>query len=444
MEMSIEPSGPPRDLQRTLEEAERAGLKLAIKGRLVALALLALWFVVSRSSDPARALDFAVVIGVFAALGAAHHALIGSRHDRPWLKYLFITIDLALLSVLVATQPIYDSADLPQAMTFRNTIFPYYFVVLAVVALSFSPGLVLWTGVTGVAGWLGAFAWAVRDMPVTLSWSDMPPRPTAEEFLAVFFRPEFIGTGSRIQESVAYLVVAILIAVVTLRARYTVRRQAELDQERATISEAFGRFVPRAVADALIKDRGTLAPVEREATVLFADIADFTAMTEEAGPQRIVEVLNAYFDAVTRIISERSGVVTQFQGDAVLATFNVPLADSEHARNALDAAVAIRALTSSREFGDMAVRARVGVCTGQVVAGSVGGGGRESYTVHGDTVNLAARLEALNKEHGTEILVAGSTLAQTNATGFDRVGEVTVRGLREPVPVYTPNHRSAA
>ncbi len=430
-------SGPEAALTRTLDDAERDGLRLAIKARLVALALLAVWFVGSRSADPLRALEFAAVLALYAGLGAVHHRLIGSGHDRPWLKYAFVTVDIALLSLLIATQPIYDSADLPQAMTFRNTIFPYYFVVLGVAAFSFSPGLVLWTGVAGVAGWLGAFAWSVRDMPVTLDWTDVPPDPTAEEFLAVFFRPEFVGTGSRIQESVAFMVVAILVATVMWRARRTVRRQAELDQERAAISEIFGRYVPKAVADALITDRGALEPVEREATILFVDIASFTEMTEQAGPQRIVRVLNEYFDAVTRIISERRGVVTQFQGDAVLATFNVPLADSHHARNAVEAGLAISTLARSRTFDGMNVRARVGICTGPVVAGTVGGGGRESYTVHGDTVNLAARLEALNKEHGTEILVAAATLERAAAAGFERVGDIAVRGLREPVDVFT-------
>lgn len=425
-------------VQSILDEAERAGLRLAIKGRLIALAALALWFVVSRSSDPERVLGFIAVITVFAGLGVLHYSLIGSRHDRSWLKYLFLTLDLALLSALMATQPMYDSADLPQAMNFRNPVFPYYFVVLAVSAFSFSPGLVLWTGLVGVAGWLGAFAWSIRDMPLLLDWTDVPPKPSAEEFLGVFFRPEFVGTGSRIQEAVAYFVVAVLVAIVTVRARRTVRRQAELDRERAAISEVFGRYVPKAIADVLINDNKALAPIEREATILFADIANFTAMTEENGAQRTMRMLNAYFEAVTRIISERAGIVTQFQGDAVLATFNVPVPDAGHARKAIDAALAICTLTHSRQFEGNHIRARIGVCTGTVVAGSVGGGGRESYTVHGNTVNLAARLEVLNKTLETEILVAGSTLAQAEVSGFERVGEIAVRGLRDPVHVFTP------
>jgi hypothetical protein len=89
-------------------------------------------------------------------------------------------------------------------MSFRNSVFPFYFLILGVAAFSFSPGLVLWSGIMGVAGWLGAFAWAVRDMPVRLDWADIGTAPTTEHFLSIFLSPNFVATGSRIQESMAY------------------------------------------------------------------------------------------------------------------------------------------------------------------------------------------------------------------------------------------------
>ena len=224
-------------LDRTFREAEQAGLRIAIKGRLVALVLLGAYLVVSRIANPEHALELGLGIAGFAALGLIHYPLIGSRHDRVWLKYAFITLDIAVLSLLMATQPIFDTVDVPQAMSFRNTVFPFYFVILGVAAFSFSPGLVLWSGIMGAAGWLGAFAWAVRDMPVRFDWSDIGTSPTTEHFLSIFLSPDFIGTGSRIQESVAYLVVAALIAAVMWRARRTVRRQLELDEEQRALTD---------------------------------------------------------------------------------------------------------------------------------------------------------------------------------------------------------------
>ena len=208
-------------------------------------------------------------------------------------------------------------------------------------------------------------------------------------------------------------------------------------KERELIRETLGRFVPADVARALLSEGGELAPEQSEATVLFSDIAGFTSLTETLGAEGIVPLLNAYFEAMVEILERHRGVVTQFQGDAILATFNVPVADPEHAANALRAAIEMQASVRSREFAGQRIASRIGVNTGPVVAGAVGAKGRLSYTVHGDAVNLAARLEALNKELGTSILVSRATT--TRVKGFDLrpIGEVAVRGQSERVTVYT-------
>lgn len=425
-------------LAETFREAEQAGLRIAIKGRLVALALLGAFLVLSRIRIPEHALDLGLGIAGFAALGLIHFALIGTRYDRPWLKYAFITLDIAILSLLMATQPLYDTVDVPQAMTFRNSVFPFYFLILGIAAFSFSPGLVVWAGIMVAAGWLGAFAWAIRDMPVRLDWGDIGTAPTTEHFLLIFLNPNFIGTGSRIQEALAYLVVAVLIAAVMWRARRTVRRQLELAEERQTITDVFGRYVPRTVADALISDRGLLEPVEGTATVLFIDVAGFTRMTEAGGPRHVVGVLNDFFDQATETVNRYDGVVTQFIGDAIMATFNLPAKDPDHAAKAVSAALDIADLAANRTFGGEQLAIRAGIATGPVIAGSVGGGGRQSYSLYGDTVNLSARLEALNKENGTQILIDAATVQRLPDVPVREIGRIDVRGFSESVAVFTP------
>ena len=431
-------------LERTFHEAEQAGLRIAIKGRLAALALLGVFLVLSRLRDPAHSLELALGIAGFAALGLVHYVLIGTRHDRPWLKYLFITLDIAVLSALVATQPIFDTIDVPQVMTFRNTIFPFYFLFLAVAAFSFSPGLVIWAGLAGAAGWLGAFAWTIRDMAERLTWGDIGTAPTTEHFLAVFLNPNFVGSGSRFQEAFAYLLAAVLIAAVMWRARRTVRRQLELDEERRTLGDIFGRYVPKTIADALISDRGLLEPVEGTATVLFIDVAGFTKMTAASGPRRIVGVLNAFFERATGTISRHDGVVTQFIGDAIMASFNLPAEDPAHAKKALGAALEIAALVERERFNEKPLSIRAGIATGPVIAGSVGGGGRQAYSLYGDTVNLSARLEALNKEQGTTILLDAATAERLDGVPLREIGSVAVRGFAEEVAVFTVTEETAA
>jgi len=418
--------------------AEQSGLKLASIGRIAALALMGVWLIGTRADDPTRALGYILVLSLFAALGLAHYALIGTRFDRRWVKYVFITLDIAIVSWLVATQPLYQSAaGLPAVMIFRAPVFPFYFVILGVAAFSFSPAMVMWTGIVGALGWLLAYSHVASTVDGVRNWTEIPNNPTAEQITEIVLDPRFGGLSGRVQEAVLLAVVAFLIAVVMWRARVTLRRQLEAERDRTTLSGIFGRFVPQTIVNAMIAGRGALAPVEREATVLFSDIAGFTGMTQRAGAARTVEILNAYFDEVTRIIGAHNGIVTQFQGDAVLATFNVPVEDAAHARNAFESARAILACVAQREFAGERIRVRIGINTGSLVAGNVGGGGRQSYTVHGDAVNLAARLEALCKEYDTSLLVSATTAKALPDAQLVAVGDIAVRGFAEPVTVFS-------
>ncbi|MDD9980758.1 MAG: adenylate/guanylate cyclase domain-containing protein [Gammaproteobacteria bacterium] len=207
-------------------------------------------------------------------------------------------------------------------------------------------------------------------------------------------------------------------------------------KEREVIRETLGRFVPTDVARALLSEGGELAPQQSEATVLFCDLEGFTSLTETLGPAGIVELLNEYFEAMVEILERHRGVVTQFQGDAILATFNVPVPDAGHAANALRAATEMQSAVRRRAFAGNRIGNRIGINTGRLVAGAVGAKGRLSYTVHGDAVNLAARLEALNKELGTSILVSEATAARVEGFNLQPMGKVDVRGQTGRVAVY--------
>jgi adenylate cyclase len=418
-------------------EAEQSGLRLAIKGRLVALVIFGGTLALTRISNAELALNYLFAIIGFSAIGILHFRIIGSRFDFPWVKYLFVTIDFGVLSFLIATQPMYTGIELPQVMMFKNAVFPYYFILLGIAAFGLSHFLVLYAGFLGVVGWMGAFYWATFEMPATLNWGDLPKNPTADQFMTMFYDPNFIATGSRVQEAFAYLTVALLIAVVIWRARQTVFLQLKLGDEKRNISQLFAQYVPEKVADILIQDQGLLAPVERRATVLFLDIAGFTSMTERVGPKKTMLILNSFFEKATNCISAQEGVVTQFIGDAIMASFNMPLEDSKHELHGVKAVRNLMKLVAEETFEGETLKIRMGLCSGPVIGGSVGGGGRQSYTVYGDTVNLASRLEALNKSHGTEILIANPSEESVEIENMQKIGQVDVRGLSEPVFVYT-------
>jgi adenylate cyclase len=227
--------------------------------------------------------------------------------------------------------------------------------------------------------------------------------------------------------------------------RTTVAQHDELGELADAFSQmtrglaAFQRYVPTDLVRTLISRGIESKPVARVATMLFTDIEGFTALGERLSPGRLVAILNEYFSAVTPPIHKRGGVIIQYQGDAMLAVFNVPDDDPDHPANAVRAALEIQQTLAGRRFaGNTTLTTRIGINTGNVIAGSVGSEERVNYTVHGDAVNLAARLENLNKDYETRILLSQAT-ADGLDSGFplERIGEVLIRGKQTSVTVYS-------
>jgi class 3 adenylate cyclase len=208
-------------------------------------------------------------------------------------------------------------------------------------------------------------------------------------------------------------------------------------RERALIRQTFGRYIPKRVASTILSSGGDIKPVSATATILYADIEGFTSIAERISPEQVVEMLNEYFSATVEIIEKNNGVVTQFQGDAMLVTFNLPVDDEFHADSAIRAGLAIERLCGERKFAGITLRVRIGVATGSVTAGNVGSDSRISYTVHGDAVNLAARLEGLNKQFGTYLLVDEATVDRlTLPVPIVFVDDVQIRGKDQYIRVY--------
>ena len=203
---------------------------------------------------------------------------------------------------------------------------------------------------------------------------------------------------------------------------------AESLAERDFIRDTFGRYVSAEVARRVLGDRSKMAlgGEERDATILFSDIAGYSTMNEKVGPQEMIGVLNSYLGAMNAIIDAHEGVVIEFIGDAILCVFNTPNDVNAHAMTAVRCALAMRERLATlnaevagtrvgevwRQSGSGGLKVRVGIHTGTVVAGNIGSPTRMKYGVLGDVVNVAARLEQMNKALGTEILVSDVTHAR--------------------------------
>lgn len=221
-------------------------------------------------------------------------------------------------------------------------------------------------------------------------------------------------------------------------------------RERERIRETFGRYVDESVAATILRRQGDGERIAEvgEATILFTDIAGFTTIAEHLPPHDLVAALNEYLETVLTPIRLHGGIVNTFIGDGLFASFNMPLACEDHPAAAVRAAIDIQRAVGSRTFGGLGVAfaTRIGISTGRVIGGDIGAGKRMTFTLLGDTVNLAARLEELNKEYGSRILVSESTC---NACGdrfaFKPLGRVAVRGRSDPVSLFSvdPLHQES-
>ena len=208
------------------------------------------------------------------------------------------------------------------------------------------------------------------------------------------------------------------------------------------LRDALGRYVSPEVAARVERNPGDLEGERRQVSILFTDLRGFTTLSERMAPEQMAARLTEYFDAMTSAIFVRRGMVNDFIGDAILAVFGAPLDDPEHARHAIESALAMGEMLAGlnqrwQAEGLPPLRMGLGIHTGEVFAGNVGRAGKVKYAVVGDTVNLASRVEGLNKELGTTMLV---TEAAYRAAGLDLEvndrGAISVKGREEPVRVY--------
>ena len=345
-----------------------------------------------------------------------------------WLLYVSVVMDMALLLALIWT--FHLKYGQPASFSLKVPTLLYVFIFIALRALRFEVRYVLIAGGVAAIGWLLMVLYVVKVDP---------DNPMITRDYVEYMTSNSVLLGAEFDKVISILMVTVILAVAIARAR---RLLVESVVEGSAARE-LSKFVPDEVArqakageDRMQAGQGEV----REATILFTDIEGFTTISETMTPTDLIATLNEYFSVVTKPIVDHGGVINQFQGDAILATFNLPEALPDHAAQAVRAALAVQAALFNRDFGDgVVLRSRIGINSGEIVGGLVGSGDRLGYTVHGDDVNLAARLEQLNKDYGTRIVVSQRTveLAGPAEFRFKQLGTTNVRGRKAPVVIYT-------
>lgn len=362
---------------------------------------------------------------VFTALRLA---LAHTRHLPGWFLYVSVVVDMTLLMGLIWS--FHLQYRQPPSFYLKAPTLLYVFIFIALRALRFEARFVVLAGLAAATGWLLLVLYVITVDPHD---------PMITRNFVQYMTSNSVLLGAEFDKVVSMLVVTAILGLALTRARRLLIQSVV----ESSAARDLSRFVPRPVATRITRAEEEVQAGQgevREATILYADIEGFTSISERLSPQTLIATLNQYFAAVTAPIERHGGVVNQFQGDAILATFNVPEDLPDHAAGAVRAAIEIQEVLGRTTFGDgITLRARVGVNTGTVVGGLVGTNERLGYTVHGDEVNLAARLEQLNKDYGTYLLVSEQTCRRAGLERFPfrRIGATTVRGRTAPVTVYT-------
>ncbi len=433
-------------LERAFRAEQLAGLKLATKMRVVALAAVAvmLFFIV----PVPMVFYYEGLLAVFIVIGFVHYWLCRGPDPAPWLGYLFVTLDMALMSyTLVSPNPFGDDAFALQ-MQLRNGLFLYYFLLIAAIAFTYSPRLMLWAGFSAVVCWGIGVAWLI-SLPDTTTNIGHTPAMSVAELQALHLQATFVDLDARIQEVVVMLLVVGALAGVVWRSRRLVIDQAASARERANLA----RYFPPTIVDQLAELDQPLGTVRSQpVAVMFVDIVGFTRLAERQEPAVIVALLRRFHGLMERAIFDHDGTLDKFLGDGVMCTFGTPAAGPHDAANAFRCARAMVAAIEAwnaerRAAGEAPIRLSIGIHYGEVVLGDIGSERRLEFAVLGDVVNVASRLEESTRELASQVVVSDDLVRRAR----DQAGEGAdtmladlragppqkLRGREEPVAVWT-------
>ena len=335
--------------------------------------------------------------------------------DVPWARrYVGAFIETSLPSLVLLVHM--NNMGAVPALGFVAPLLYFVFIILSTLRLDF---------------WLSTFTGFVA---------------AAELLGLALFHPATRATAGDPMLAAAFLISrsAVIFACGVLAGAVGVqlRRQFEASIAAATardyVTNLFGQHVSPQVVDRLLAAGSTRSSDTRQVAVMFVDIRGFTAAARSRTPQEVVDRLDAAFAVLVEIVDRNGGIVNKFLGDGFLALFGAPLADPDAARRGVTAArEMLAAIEQHNVRSDWPLRIGIGLHLGHVVAGNVGSPRRKEYTVIGDTVNLASRIEGLNKEFGSQFLIS-DTVKQAIGQDVDAIplGDVPVRGYEQPVRVW--------
>lgn len=422
-----------------------AGLKLGHQVRSAALAVIAAWLLIE-NPWPESAYYLLLLIA-FWLLGYLPYGLASRGRDSAGMLYLFPFLDMALLTFTLLSNNPFDPTPIPYPLKYRFDNELYFMIIVMVAAFTYTPKIVLWSGVSAAVCWTAGAVWVALQPDVLAAFSSSSANPASEDAaIAVFLNPNALFFVSILKFVMIVLLVSGGLAVAVNRARRLVYRHAASERARANLSRHFSPNMVDALAE---RDASLSETKSQQVAVLFADIVGFTGISEGRAPDDVITLLREFHGRVAGAVFEHDGTLDKYLGDGVMATFGTPDSRGDDVIRALDCARAIVRSVShwnaEREArGDTPIRVGVGLHFGPVVLGDIGDEHRLEYAVIGDTVNVASRVEELTRALDADIVVSGAVIAAAREGGadatvldeFETAAPQSIRGREEPVPVW--------
>jgi len=367
-------------------------------------------------------------LGVYGIFSVIRLALTYKRFIPSGGMLFSIFMDIGLLMFLIWS--FHLQYQQPAPFYLKAPTLLYVFIFISLRALRFEAKYVMAAGLAAAGGWLLLLMLALDDMggmnePITRDY-------------VLYMTSNRVLIGAEIDKMISILVVTSILSVALVRAHRLLIRSV-LDSIAA---QDLSRFVSPEVARRIANSDERMQAGDGEiktATAMFTDIEGFSTISEQLDPGQLMALLNDYLGHISKIVDQFGGVVSQFIGDGILITYNAANIDDDHAANAIRTALEIQRALDEHEFtGGIRLRTRCGINTGEFVVGAVGTEERLLYTIHGDEVNIAARLEQLNKEYSTYILAGERTVSDAgDGFTFEELGQVVVKGRSAPTKVFT-------
>jgi adenylate cyclase len=437
-----------RGLSEGIAREELAGLAYMFWARLIALGMLAVWLALTLPFE--RSGLYLAAIVAFALLGAPPYLLARYGIGGTYVTAAFLLLDACILSYVLIMPPPFAVEGWTPQLNLRVPSFLYLGVFLVGMALSYSPALVIWTGIASIVAWSAGFLWVV-GLPETVPHTSeemLDQGLGAEAVIRRYLDPDAVSL-TRLYNQIAFLsLVTVLLALTVWRSRRLVCRQVEAEAQRGALSRYFS---PNIVDELAASGDALHEPTIQPVAVLFADMVGFTATSERLSPNALIDLLSEFHGRLARVVFAHDGTIDKYIGDEIMVHFGTPRPQANDPIRALRCAAAMLAEIARwneelENTGETPVGIGIGVHYGEVVVGDIGDARRLEYTVLGDTVNVASRLERLTREIGASLVVSDDLVRAVQECGVEpstliadlrRDQTRTVRGRHEPVAVWS-------